>query len=221
MRRPARARYCGERPRMSTTRRSTIAPATSAKSRTSNSESAVMRSRARGHSYDVVLADEVPAREPIKGERADVERGPPVANELGDGLAGSWRVHETVAREAGGANESAEARNAPEDRVLVGRVLVEAGPPRLHVRVRERRHAIQCALDDRRKEVPVHRVVEAGLVGRIGHAHEDAARLPVEIEGGGHLHGERKVPVEAVDRIGDEDLAPERRDGQFHPGELR
>src|SRR5262249_43936185 len=147
------------------------------------------RAGAAARSYDVVLADEITTREPVERERGEVEGGVAIHDELGDGLTSRGRVHEAVPAEPGTAHVPGKGRDASDDRMFVRRVLVEARPAGLHSGLLEWWHAVERALHDRRQEVPVDRVVEAGGVRRIGHAHEHAAGLAMEIEGRRHLDG--------------------------------
>src|SRR5207249_1716726 len=114
-----------------------------------------------GRSYDVVLTDEIAAREARVRQCGDIERRLAARDELGDRLARGRRVHEPMTAEPGGANEARDAIDVTEDRMFVGRVFVEARPSGLHVRLLEQGHPVERALDDRRDEVPVDGIVEA------------------------------------------------------------
>src|SRR5206468_11896852 len=139
---------------------------------------------------------------PIVRERRDIERRPAIDDQLGDGLARRGRVHDPVPGESGRAEESLDARDRADDRMLVRRVLVEAGPTRLDVGPLEDREAVERTLDERRQEIPVHGDIEAGTIGRIGHPYEHAARLPVEIEGRRAIDGEVELAVKSGSWIG-------------------
>src|SRR5213593_4908834 len=138
-------------------------------------------------SYHVVLRHELSPAEAGRAELADVERGLAIDDELGDELTRRRCVHDAVPRKSRGVDEAFDPIDLSEDWMLVGRVLVQARPSRLYGRALEDRKAREGTLDDRGHELRVHAVVESGLLGRVGHAEEYAARFPMSVEAGCEL----------------------------------
>src|SRR5439155_2566973 len=75
--------------------------------------------------------------------------------------------------------------------------------------------------DYRRHEIPVHAVVERGLLVRIGHSEEDAAGLAMCVQTGRELDRQREVLAEAGYWFGHEDVPAERLDRKLDARELR
>src|SRR5260221_3737191 len=82
-----------------------------------------------------------PGAEPLDREIADIEqRRLPIEHLLDDELGGRGRVHEAVAREPRGDVEARRPRHRSDDRMVVGRHLVIAGPAVGDPQVLERLH---------------------------------------------------------------------------------
>src|SRR5438046_7346036 len=133
-------------------------------------------------SYHVVLPHELAGLESGRAQRTDVERGLAVDDELGDKLARRRRVHDAVPRKSRRVDEAVDPVDFPEYWMLVGRVLIEAGPSCLYRGSFEDRKPPERALDDRGHEVGIHAVVEPGLLVRIGHAEKYAPGFSMRVE---------------------------------------
>src|SRR5207245_6410179 len=153
-------------------------------------------------SYDIVLPHELARFESRQTERAYVERGPTVDDELGQELPCGGGVHDAVPRESRGVDEALDRVDLSEDRMLVGRVFVKPRPTCLDGRPFKDRKAPKRALHDRGHEIPVHAVVKRRLLVRVRHSQKNASGLAVCVETCGELDGEGEVLVEPRDGFG-------------------
>src|SRR5256885_3925854 len=158
-------------------------------------------------SYHVVLPHELAGLESGLAQRADVEGGLAVDDELGDELARCRRVHDAVPRESRRVDEAVDPVDFPEYRVLIWGVLVQTRPPSLYRCSFEDRKARERALDDGGHEVRIHAVVKPGLFVRVGHAKKHASGFAVRVEARGEFDREREVLVETRHGFGHEDMA--------------
>src|SRR6266542_4312454 len=82
----------------------------------------------RRHRIAVRRIDQPSARKPARAEQIEIDqRAAPVDDRFGDELASDRAQFEAVATEARRDVESADARHRPEDRLEVGRTIVDSG----------------------------------------------------------------------------------------------
>src|SRR5215472_8135549 len=132
-------------------------------------------------------------------------------------------MHDTMAAETIGQEESRHAGSWSQDGVVIGRHLVQSGPPSLRVdgEIFKHRDAIsgegQDFLDEGWLEIGV---VTAGLL-RIVPGKEKATAFRAEVKAVAHVNDHRGRMGEAVKRFGRHKHAPQRLDRQIDPGQLR
>ena len=80
---------------------------------------------------------QLPRRESLRAERRNIEQARlTFKDQFGDDAAGRGRVHDAVTAEAVGEVEAADVGRRADDRVMVGRHLVESGPSAARIDLR-------------------------------------------------------------------------------------
>ena len=172
-----------------------------------------MRRSAHGASHHVVFA----GAERAPPQRRDVDRvRGAVEDLLGDGEASSRAMHQPVAAESRARVEILEGGEPADDRLMVGRHLIEARPLVRDCRFREQGQPLHRGRHVDFTPRLVHARVEPGRFVVLRHAGEDRAAFVVEIERPGEVDYERELLRDAGNRRRDGDLPPNGRHGHLH-----
>src|SRR5262245_7875019 len=181
-------------------------------------ERAMARSWRRSSSDDIGLDQKLVALEALDRKLGDVDGALAVQDEACDHLAYGRRVHEAVPAEAVRALEALEAGHRSQDRVVVGRGLVEARPPGTVLRFFERRNALHGEREHEIAELEIDVRVEGRRLLFVGLADQDAARLAVHVHAALHVDDHGKALVDPGQGLGGEHLTAVRGDGKLEPG---
>ena len=80
---------------------------------------------------------QLPGRKSFRAERRDIKQARlPFEDQFGHDAAGRGRVHDAVTAKAVGEVEAADVGRRADDRVMVGRHLVESGPSAARIDLR-------------------------------------------------------------------------------------
>jgi len=121
-------------------------------------------------------------REPFGGERREIEIGIAAGDDVREDAAGGGRMLEAVAAEAVDQEETADPVRRPDNRIRVGRHLVEPGPRVGDRRIGQRGQPLDGDVDHLRQEVPLDRRVERGRFVRIAHAEQETGAFAMKVE---------------------------------------
>src|SRR5260370_28196545 len=120
--------------------------------------------------------------EALEPERRDIDLGLLIQQQLGEQQRRSGGLHEAVAAEAGRAPEAFQLWDRSEDRLVVGRHLVEAGPGGLHTGPGQSRSSARCLREHLLEEVPADVRDVAWRLFTVAHAYEHAGPLPMKVK---------------------------------------
>ena len=98
-----------------------------------------------------------------------------------------------MARESGGHEHVVEGRESTDQRVGIGRHLVQAGPVAGEAGLLEQGHAAYRKLERRSLPVQVDALVDAGALVAVGHPGEQACAFAMEVQPGREVDHEREV----------------------------
>src|SRR6266571_6183575 len=125
---------------------------------------------------------------------------------LGEEMPDRRRLLEAVSREPAGAPETLDLVDRTEDRLVVGRDLVQAGPRGLDPDGAQARSAALDHLGHRVENRPVDLRAEAWRLAFLAHTEEHPVAFGVEVEGRGEVDGHR-VLAHGAHRVRDEYVA--------------
>ena len=129
-------------------------------------------------------------------------------------------MHEAVAREAGDHVVARQLGRAADDRVGVGRVLIEARPVRGPAGIGQQGQPLDGPLHVRVLPRHIHAFIEARRLVGVGLAGEQPLAFAVKIEALGEVDDERKIRGQIGQGRGGENLAADGRDRQGNVGHI-
>ena len=126
-----------------------------------------------------------------------------------------------MAAEAVGEEEAGEFGDGSEDRVVVGRHFVEAGPGALGVDLGllQAGEAVDTAGEDLFDEGAVEIELEAGGLFGVVPGEQESAALGAVVEAGGHVDDHGRGVGDAVEGLGGDEHAAQGFDGEVESGE--
>src|SRR5262249_32576810 len=131
---------------------------------------------------DVSFAGDRTGGETLRGKRRQIEPWIASGNHVGEQPARSRRVLKAVPAEAIDPKQPLQTRRGSDDRVAIGRHLVEARPRMRDRRVAQRWQPLYGHVDHLRKKVPLHRGLKRRRLAALAHAEQQAGALAMKIK---------------------------------------